>query len=61
MWSAGSSEATRPRVTKERDMKDFDEREMWQMEDDRLLAKVVGGLWIATGIVGLVLVWVVWG
>lgn len=42
-------------------MKDFDERKMWQMQDDRLLARVVGGLWVATGIVGLVLVWVVWG
>lgn len=42
-------------------MKDFDEREMWQMQDDRLLARVVGGLWVATGIVGLVLAWVVWG
>jgi hypothetical protein len=42
-------------------MKDFDEREMWQMQDDRLLSRVVGGLWVATGIVGLVLVWVVWG
>jgi hypothetical protein len=42
-------------------MKDFDEHEMWQMQDDRLLSRVVGGLWVATLIVGLVLAWVVWG
>lgn len=42
-------------------MEDFDEREIWDQEDDRLLAKVVGAMWIATGVLGLALVWVVLG